>query len=47
MHDVDHDGVLDIILATYNGEVLFYNDMVSNNQQNVSSILKSDRMCVG
>ena len=28
MHDCDMDGLQEIVLATYNGEVLFYDDQV-------------------
>lgn len=26
MYDIDHDGIQDIVLSTYNGEILFYQD---------------------
>ena len=29
MYDVDFDGVQDILVATYDGEVLFFKDTVS------------------
>jgi hypothetical protein len=26
MYDIDHDGILDIVIATYSGDILFYQD---------------------
>jgi hypothetical protein len=26
LYDIDHDGIQDILLSTYNGEILFYQD---------------------
>jgi len=32
LHDIDYDGVRDVVLATYDGEILFFKDTVGSAQ---------------